>query len=126
MTVQAMKRGAVDFIPKPFNDQDLLDAIHRAIGNDVEARRKRDIEHRIQARYDSLTPREREVFAAVVSGMMNKQIAAYLGVTVKTVKVHRARVMQKMGAESLAELVRQAERLGISPTEDEPKRTPTE
>jgi RNA polymerase sigma factor (sigma-70 family) len=118
MSVQAMKRGAVDFIPKPFNDQDLLDAIDRAIDRDVRARRERSIRDRIQTRFESLTPREREVFATVVTGMLNKQIAVHLGVTEKTIKVHRARVMQKMQAGSLAELVRLAERLGITPSED--------
>jgi FixJ family two-component response regulator len=124
MTVQAMKRGAVDFIQKPFNDQDLLDAIDRAIHRDVRARRKRSVRNRIQARFEFLTPREREVFAAVVTGMLNKQIAVNLSVTEKTVKVHRARVMQKMQAGSLAELVRLAERLGITPSEDRPEAAP--
>ncbi len=126
MTVQAMKRGAVDFIPKPFNDQDLLDAIDRAIDRDVRARREQSVRDRIQTRFESLTPREREVFATVVTGMLNKQIAVHLGVTEKTIKVHRARVMQKMQAESLAELVRLAERLGITPSEDRLEAAPSD
>lgn len=113
MSVRTMKRGAVDFITKPFNDQDLLDTIYQAIEKDKQARREQDQIKAIQQRVDSLTPRESEVFALVVTGMLNKQIAYDLGMSEKTVKVHRARVMHKMQADSLAELVRLAYRMGI-------------
>jgi RNA polymerase sigma factor (sigma-70 family) len=113
MSVRTMKRGAVDFITKPFNDQDLLDTIYQAIEKDKQARREQDQIKAIQQRVDSLTPRESEVFALVVTGMLNKQIAYDLGMSEKTVKVHRARVMHKMQADSLAELVRLAYRVGI-------------
>lgn len=113
MSVRTMKRGAVDFITKPFNDQDLLDAIYQAIEKDKQARREQGQIKAIQQRVDSLTPRESEVFALVVTGMLNKQIAYDLGMSEKTVKVHRARVMHKMQADSLAELVRLAYRVGI-------------
>lgn len=113
MSVRTMKRGAIDFLTKPFNDQDLLDAIHRAIEKDKQTRREQDEIGTIQQRVDSLTPREREVFSLVVIGMLNKQIAYDLGMSEKTVKVHRSRVMDKMQADSLAELVRLAYKVGI-------------
>ena len=113
MSVRTMKRGATDFLTKPFNDQDLLDAIHRAIEKDKQTRREQDEIGTIQQRVDSLTPREREVFSLVVTGMLNKQIAYDLGMSEKTVKVHRSRVMDKMQADSLAELVRLAYKVGI-------------
>ncbi len=119
MSVRTMKRGAVDFITKPFNDQDLLDAIYQAIEKDKQARREQDQIEAIQQRVDSLTPRESEVFALVVTGMLNKQIAYDLGMSEKTVKVHRARVMGKMQADSLAELVRLAYRVGIVASQKE-------
>lgn len=113
MSVRAMKAGAVDFLPKPFHDQDLLDAVQRAIAADRE-RRARDAElAAVRKVYETLTPREREVLSHVVSGALNKQIAGALGTSEKTVKVHRARIMDKMGAESLADLVRLAGRLGV-------------
>ena len=113
MSVRTMKRGAIDFITKPFNDQDLLDAICQAIEKDKQTRREQAEIEAIQKLVDSLTPRESEVFALVVTGMLNKQIAYDLGMSEKTVKVHRARVMDKMQADSLAELVRLAYRVGI-------------
>ena len=114
MSVRAMKAGAADFLPKPFKNQDLLDAVGKAIDRHRKTRRDR-VEHRkIQRRVELLTEREREVLVFVVAGLMNKQIAGRLGVTVATVKVHRGRAMQKMQVDSLAELVRMAERAGIS------------
>jgi FixJ family two-component response regulator len=113
MTVQAMKAGAIEFLTKPFREQDLLDAIHRATNFDRAARQQRAKLEHLRERYHSLTAREREVMAHVVAGMLNKQVAQELGTTEKTIKVHRGHIMQKMGARSLADLVRTAERLGI-------------
>lgn len=118
MSVRAMKAGAVDFLEKPFEDQALLDAVHKAINQDRQARLKQAETRKIQQRVGSLTPREREVLALVVTGMLNKQIAYELGMSEKTVKVHRARVMQKMQADSLADLVRLAEKVGVRPSKD--------
>jgi RNA polymerase sigma factor (sigma-70 family) len=113
MSVRAMKAGAIDFLQKPFDDQVLLDAIQLAIDKDRQDREKRAGHQELERRLDSLTPREREVFALVVRGLLNKQIAGELGTSEKTIKVHRARVMQKMQADSLADLVRMGMNLAI-------------
>ena len=113
MTVRAMKAGAVEFLTKPFRDQDLLDAIQIALERD-RARRQRQADIAIlQERLESLTAREREVLPLVVSGLPNKQVAAEIGTTEATIKVHRSQLMKKMGADSLPELVRMAEKIGI-------------
>jgi FixJ family two-component response regulator len=115
MSVRAMKAGAVDFLTKPFRDQDMLDAVAKALERD---RRRREAKRQLsdlQSRFESLTPREREVMALVATGLMNKQIAGELGVSEITVKIHRGHVMRKMGARSLADLVRMVEALGAKP-----------
>lgn len=113
MSVQAMKAGAVEFLTKPFRDQDMLDAIHHALERD-RCRREQEAETAaLREHLGSLTPREREVLPLVVSGLLNKQIAAKIGISVAAVKVHRSQLIRKMGAGSLAELVRMAQKLGI-------------
>jgi len=111
MTVRAIKDGAVEFLTKPFRDQELLDAIQLGLQRAREARAHRAASQELQGRYQSLTPREREVMAHVVAGLLNKQIAGELGMSETTVKIHRHHVMEKMGADSVAGLVRMADRL---------------
>jgi FixJ family two-component response regulator len=113
MTVRAMKGGAVDFLTKPFRDQDMLDAVVMAIERDRKRREVEKVVMDLQALFGTLTSREREVLALVATGLMNKQIAAELGLAEITVKIHRGHIMKKMGARSLADLVRKAETLGI-------------
>jgi FixJ family two-component response regulator len=113
MSVRAMKAGAVDFLTKPFRDQDMLDAVVTAIERDGERRKKDKEAQELRARFGSLSPREREVMTLATTGLMNKQIAAEMGLSEVTVKIHRGHVMKKMAARSLAQLVRMAEALGI-------------
>jgi len=114
-SVRAIKAGAMEFLEKPFDDRVLLDVIHRAIEKDTRAKQAQAKIRVINQRVASLTPREKEVFTLVVTGMLNKQVAFELGTSEKTIKVHRARVMQKMSAESFADLVRLAEKAGVHP-----------
>jgi FixJ family two-component response regulator len=116
MTVRAMKGGAVDFLTKPFRDQDILDAVATAIERDRKRRESDKVITQLQGLFETLTPREREVFVLVSSGLMNKQVAAELGLAEITVKLHRGHIMRKMGAKSLADLVRMAETLGLRRT----------
>ena len=111
MTVKAMKSGAVEFLTKPFHDQDLLDAIHQALDRDRVVRQQRGNLAELRKRYEALTAREREVMALVVSGLLNKQIASELGTSEITVKIHRGAAMHKMAARTYAELVRMADAL---------------
>jgi RNA polymerase sigma factor (sigma-70 family) len=115
MSVRAMKAGAIDFLQKPFDEQDLLDAINRAITQQRERKSKKDEADELQQRLKALTPREYEVFSLLVTGMANKEIAYKLGTSERTVKAHRAQIMEKMNAGSLADLVRFAEKLKTRP-----------
>tara|TARA_B100000029_G_C17022120_1_gene758964 strand:+ start:29 stop:520 length:492 start_codon:yes stop_codon:yes gene_type:complete len=124
MSVAAMKGGAVDFLLKPFDDEALLGAIDRAIGHDrVWLKEQQELDG-LRGRYDRLTPRQQQVFGLVATGLLNKQVAAQLGTSEKTIKVHRARVMTTMQAGSLADLVRQAERLQLRPVSGDPDGAP--
>ncbi|MDH7973188.1 response regulator transcription factor [Sphingomonas sp. AR_OL41] len=114
MSVRAIKAGAVEFLVKPFRDQDLLDAIQIAIDRDREQRANQMVESELRARYEALTPRAREVMGMVASGLLNKQIAGKLNLSEVTVKVHRGQAMRKMGARSVAEIVRMADLLGLA------------
>jgi FixJ family two-component response regulator len=116
MTVRAMKGGAIDFLAKPFRDQDMLDAVATAIERDRERRKSEELTAGLKGIFESLTPREREVMVLVSSGLMNKQVAAQMGLAEITVKIHRGHVMKKMGARSLADLVRMADLLGVRRT----------
>jgi FixJ family two-component response regulator len=116
MTVRAMKGGAVDFLTKPFRDQDLLDAVMTAIERDRKRRELEKTVANLQSLYGTLSPREQEVLVLVATGLMNKQIAAELGLAEITVKIYRGHIMKKMGAKSLADLIRMTETLGIRPT----------
>jgi FixJ family two-component response regulator len=116
MTVKAMKAGAIDFLTKPFRDQDMLDAVATAIERDRTRRKDQKAVAELRAVFETLTTRERDVFALVASGLMNKQIAAEIGLAEITVKIHRGHLMRKMGARSLADLVRMAEMLGVRRT----------
>ena len=116
MSVQAMKAGAVEFLTKPFRDQDLLDAVRAGIQLDRQGRKERAELAELRDGLRQLTPREREVMSLVVAGLLNKQIALRLGTSEKTIKIHRSHVMQKMRADSLADLVRMSQKLGIETT----------
>ena len=118
MSVQAMKKGAVDFLTKPFNDKELLQAIEKAIEKDTYAKAEYDETLDIRKRIELLTPRENEILPYIITGMLNKQIASKLSIAEKTVKVHRGRIMEKLDVNSVAELVRLAEKAGIKPPEN--------
>lgn len=116
MSVAAMKAGAIEFLTKPFRDQDLLDAVHKGLALDADRRKRAKALDDLRGRFETLTPREREILPLVASGLMNKQIAAALQLSEITVKVHRAQVMQKLAANSLADLVRMSDRIAEATT----------
>jgi len=116
MSIRAIKGGAVDFLTKPFRDQDMLDAVQAGLEQDRKRRKTADVTLQLRSAFDSLTPREQEIMKLVTAGLMNKQIAGETGVSVVTVKFHRGNVMRKMGAKSVAELVRMADALGVRKT----------
>jgi FixJ family two-component response regulator len=118
MGVQAMKKGAVDFLPKPFDDGDLLEAVKEALLKDSQARAYFDEQKHIMQRLDSLTTREQEVLRYLITGMLNKQIAYELNISERTVKAHRKQVLDKLGVNSIAELVRLTEKMGVKPIDD--------
>jgi FixJ family two-component response regulator len=120
MTVQAMKAGAIEFLTKPFRDQDLLDAIEAGLARDRARRESEKALDELRTRFDSLTTREREIMIQATAGRLNKQIAYGIGITESTVKVHRANLMRKMKARSLSELGRMADRLGLAPEKPQP------
>jgi FixJ family two-component response regulator len=124
MSVRALKAGAMEFLVKPFREQDLLDAVRNGIERDREQREKQRLHFELRTRYEMLTPRERQVCSLVVRGLMNKQIAGDLGISLITVKVHRGNVMQKMGARSLAALVRMGDAVVLPPVKAEPASSP--
>jgi FixJ family two-component response regulator len=115
MSVQAMKKGAIDFLPKPFDDKELLAAVNNAIDKDRKAKVETVEKYIILQRIEMLTPREHELLPYVISGMLNKQIAFKLGIAEQTVKIHRGKIMEKLGVNSIAELIRFAEKVGIKP-----------
>jgi FixJ family two-component response regulator len=117
MSVRAMKNGAVDFLPKPFDDEDLLQAVRKAIEKDFQARAERGEMHQILEQIQRLTPREYEILRYVICGMLNKQIGFKLGIAEKTIKIHRGHIMEKLHVSSVADLVRLAEKAGIKPTD---------
>ncbi|MGA8655049.1 MAG: response regulator [Chthoniobacterales bacterium] len=121
MGIGAMKRGAADFLPKPFKDDELLSAVARALARSAENWRQRGEVAESRARLAKLTPREFEVLQLVIAGLLNKEISAELGITLRTIKTHRARVMQKMGVVSVAELVRLTQKAGVTPAPHGPK-----
>jgi RNA polymerase sigma factor (sigma-70 family) len=116
-TVKAMKAGAIDFLPKPVSDQDLLTAVDSALAEEARLRTERAESERLRQQFERLTPREKQVFQLVVIGRLNKQIALELGISEKTVKVHRGRVMEKLGVRRVAQLVRLAARMGLAPAD---------
>jgi two-component system, LuxR family, response regulator FixJ len=116
-SVQAIQKGAVDFLPKPFDDEELLKSIRRAIEKDVKAKADQEVVRKSLERINRLTPREHEILRHIIRGMLNKQIAFKLGIAEKTVKVHRARIMEKLRVSSVADLVRLAEKAGIRPSD---------
>jgi FixJ family two-component response regulator len=120
MTVRAMKAGAVDFLTKPFRDQDMLDAVTAAIERDRKSRQELKILSDLKARFATLSPREQKVMELVTAGLMNKQVAAEIGIAEITVKIHRGHIMRKMAAKSLAELVKMAQALGVKRTAPQP------